>query len=58
MGGGGSSIYLSVTCNQGIYSNIFVGYVTDEYILIFLSTEKYNSLYSFVLCSSIILLVN
>jgi hypothetical protein len=25
--GVGGSVYSSVTCNQGIYSNIFVGYL-------------------------------
>jgi hypothetical protein len=32
--------------------------VTDKYILIFLSTEEYNSLYSLVLRSSVISSVN
>jgi hypothetical protein len=38
--GGGSKLYFFVTCNRGMYSNIFVGYMQLMNIVLYSSVLK------------------
>jgi hypothetical protein len=56
--GGGPSILVGDVSPSNILAYIHWFHVTDEYIPIFLSTKVYKELYSSVLRSSVISLVN